>query len=223
MQKISAIHDGTPQGWDCLYLALHVSTRVGTALQVLITDLDEQDQSPAQMTERIVTAGNAAGIAVQADALPEFSARAILEQSGDSSALLIPSGLSRQPDLLPGLTSVPVCPVWLVPRLVEIRRLAALLEPTADQAARNYATTLSQRLGAALLFLAENTYPLAEQEFPQAGLDSFSPEALARQVELERLDLLVFPFTLLQLCLDCASSLSCLMALCPLESANALN
>lgn len=223
MQRITAIHDGTLQGWDCLYLALHISARLGTDLQVLTSGMNEQGHSPAQMTERIVTAGNAAGIAVQAEALPELTTGAVLEQAGDVSALLIPAGLLSQPDLLPGLATSPGCPVWVVPQLVEIRRLAALLEPAADQAARNYASALSQRLGAGLLFLAESTHPLVETEFPLSRLTSFSPEALGRLVELEHLDLLIFPFSLLQLCMNCAPSLSCLMAVCPPQDGNALN
>jgi hypothetical protein len=223
MQKIAAIYDGTPEGRDSLYLSLHAAARLGARLLVLLPAVREPDQSPAEWSEKIHTAGGAAGIQVETREMSGLTAPAILEQAQDISTLLLPVSLLENPELLPELALSLGCPVWVVPRLMEIRQLAGLLQTPEEPEVSRYATALAQRLESPLLFFTTGEANPKDGGAPRKTLPELSPAMLAQQVELEHIDLLIFAEAQAPLLQSCASLLTCLMVLCPPRQAAMLN
>jgi hypothetical protein len=225
MQIIAAIHDGSSQGWETVYLAIHLAARLGASLLVLELPSGESGSSASEQSEKIHTAAHAAGLQADTQAIAGPSLAEIIEKTGESYVLMLPKGLAVQDNLLVELAGGLTCPIWVITYKYEIRRLGAWLDPDGKGPALGCSSALSRRLEQPLVLFAEH---FTETSAPDAAvlvraLGEITPEQLAEQASHEHIDLLSFgapQFSFFQQCLEI---MDCVLALCPPEQAQALN
>jgi hypothetical protein len=227
MQKIAAIHDGSPQGWETIYLAFHVAVRLGMPLLVLTLPGDEKQQSPAEQIEKIHTGGRAAGLSVETFAIERVTAEAVLEHGRDLYTLLAPKDLAMPQ--VQALAGALACPIWVVTGKYEIRRLGLCHPVPSEDFAARYARALAQRLDQPLVFLTSGAGEAALEEAQiHAGitwehLPEISVRAIEEQVDLQHIDVMIFGSGDASLFAGCAHALTCIVVLCPHQGSKPLN
>jgi nucleotide-binding universal stress UspA family protein len=225
MQKIAAIHDGNTQGWETVYLAIHVAARMGASLLVLTLVGGEAEASSSGQAEKILTGARAAGLSAETSVLEQLSPEAILQKAGEPYMLMLPKDLARGDGLLEQLSAKIACPIWVVTAKYEIRQLGAWLERPDQGTAVRYATALARRLGQPLVLFAElqPETPPAESDIVIRTVGEISGEELAEQVSREQIDMLIFGAQQVPIFEKCMEMLDCILALCPPEQADVLN
>jgi hypothetical protein len=225
MQKIAAIHDGNTQGWETVYLAIHVAARMGTSLLVLTLAEGETTGSTSGQAEKIHTGARAAGLSAETAVLEQITPDEILQKAGEPYILMLPKNLARGEGLLLELSRRIACPIWVVTAKYEIRQLGVWFEAPDEGSSVRYATTLARRLGQPLVLLAGQLTddPPAEADIIFRALEGISPEELADRVSRERIDMLVFGARQVPVFEKCMEMLDCILALSPPEQADVLN
>lgn len=225
MQKIAVIHDGNTQGWETVYLAIHVAARMGASLLVLTLADGEAEGSASGQAEKIHTGARAAGLSAEIGVLGQLTPEEILQKAGEPYVLMLPKDLARAEGLLVELSAKIACPIWVVTAKYEIRQLGAWFEPPDQGPVVRYATTLARRLGQPLVLFAERPpdTPLAEADIVIRAVGEISEEELVEQVSRERIDMLVFGAQQVPVFEKCMEMLDCILALCPPEQAAVLN
>jgi hypothetical protein len=221
MQKIAAIHDGGAQGWETLYLAIHLAARLGSPLLVLALPGGDDEPAPSLRAEKIRTGAAAAGIPVEILPVPHLGAGALLDLAGDLFTLLLPKDLVSEPGRLPALVEALCCPIWAVTERCEIRRLATLEVSTREPASSRYAPLLAQRLGQPLLIFRDGQDPVFDspaEALKWERLEERSVLVMQQQVHLRAIDVLIFPGRDASFLEACAPALSCVLVLCPQNS-----
>jgi len=224
MQTVVAIHDGTSQGWETAYLAFHVAARLVTSLLILSLPVDQEGYSLSEQSEKILTGGRAAGLTVETRGIEGMTAEHISRQAPDIYALLVPKNLPTDENLLIDLTRKLSCPIWLVGRKYEIRQLGVWLQAATQTLASRHTTAMARRLGQRVVyFTAHSQAPDSlDPEVIWKPVEDASPQALAKQVEIMHVDMLIFDSEATLLFQKCKSLLDCVLALYPPERAASL-
>jgi hypothetical protein len=153
MQRFTLIHDGSSQGWQTAYLAFDVAARLGASLQALLLDSTDPELV-TQNAMQLQTAGRAAGVTLETQIVPDFSAEIVVRSVGAINGLFWPWHLlldGEAPRLLEALS----CPLWIVADELKTRQMAVLVDNlTSDEDLIAYAVIMSQRMSATLTGLA---------------------------------------------------------------------
>ena len=195
-QRFALVHDGSNQGWQAAYLAIHVAARLGAPLQVWLTDSSTDTEALAQRAAQLEIGGRAAGVTLETQIVRDFSLRTFAHWDITSlNGMFFPHRLLAGDDAAARLLGGLSCPVWIVANEPKTLTMAVLVDdPIGDRELILYAALMSQRMSEAITGLAVNTMPLekleAAAELAWFSLHDFSSPAILSALEQLHVDLL---------------------------------
>ena len=201
MQKFALIHDGTVQGWQATYQAFHVANRLGAPLQVLIVDPDQDKAKLAQRAAQVEVGGRAAGVAMETHLLTDFSMDALKESITAIDGLFLPQRLTPDGETVASYLDAFSCPLWIVSKESEIKKIAVLVNDLAeDTPLISYTKTLSHRLQQSLTVILlkdklQSDPAIDLQDLQRLELSTLSQTTINQELEKLHIGLLFISAT----------------------------
>lgn len=230
IQQITAIHDGSTQGWHTAYVAFNMAARLSASLLVISLADGEADAGLVEQIARIEIGARAAGLSFETVTVHSVSVDAIVARAEGTHTLLLPRDLLNAESLALALVEALSCPVWLIPGELEIRRLGIILnDPGGEEYALQYASALAYRWNQPLICLARKPGPVAlsqdskRVEFIWSLLDDLSAAAIEQEIGRKQLDMLVFTISQAWLVSELAGQTASVLVLCPKGAVHAFN
>jgi hypothetical protein len=221
-QRLTVIHDGSGQGWQAVYVAFHVAARLHASLLAISLANSNNRESSAERILKMGVGARAAGLTLRTGTIHELTVEAIEAQARGSGALLLPKDLFRAAGLVPALVEALACPVWLISREHEIRRLGVVLNgPASAGGALHYASTLAFRWNQPLICLTSEAglskYPrtIKSVDLKWKVLGDLSAPAIQQQVSEKHIDLVLFNTSQTLLSHEFARATTASLVLCP--------
>ena len=191
MQRFTLLHDGSKQGWQAAYLALHVAAQLGSPLLVLLTDLAPDPEVLIQRATQVEVGGRAAGVTIKTRQVADFSVDVVLQYATNSDGLFVPQRL------IPGWkTALQYLeafsrPLWVVSRESEMHKMAVLVDDlAADETLVNYTVTLSRRLQQSLtgLILDSESISISKSDAPNDWVSLHSINSVEINTALQQIE-----------------------------------
>jgi len=158
MQRFTLLHDGSVQGWQATYLAFHVAARLGSPLQVLHIDPNNDDHALHQRSMHVKTGGNAAGVVVENHLVSDFSLNTLKEHITAIDGFFLPQHLIADRESVSLYLDAFSRPLWAASVDAKLDEMALLVHnPIQNADLIVYAKTLSQRLQQSVIaFIVED-------------------------------------------------------------------
>lgn len=197
MQRFTLLHDGSVQGWQATYLALHVAVRLGAPLQVLHVDPNINSKTLQQRVAHVETGSHAAGVAIETHLLADLSIDTLKKHVTAIDGFFLPRRLLTDEEAVSRFLKAFSCPLWIVSTESKYGGMAVLVrDPVSNMPMISYARTLSHRLQQSLTGL------IADEDFESIlgpdlsglrwmSLPNISPANIAHALEQLHTDLLV--------------------------------
>jgi hypothetical protein len=217
MQKFTLLHDGSDQGWQATYLALHIAARLGAPLQVLHMDLGNDTGTLNQRVAQVEISGHAAGVIIETGFLPDLSMDTLGKIVAARDGFFLPRRLISDGDIVSQFLDAYSCPLWIASQEPEIHRMAVLVnDPAEDTQLIEFTRSLSNRLGQSLTgLIQEEKYKSGlmhgSPDLKWLALPEISPGAITSVLERLDADLLVLSAANVHL----AGNLPCNCIICP--------
>jgi hypothetical protein len=162
MQRFALVHDGSAQGWQTAYLAIHVAARLGALLQVWLADTNADIESLAQRAAQLEIGGRSAGVSLTTQVVQGISLKTLAERDLASiNGVFFPYHLLPEDDSVINLLDKMSCPVWIVADEPKTHTMAILVDDyVGDQQFILYATLMSQRMNESITGLLVGAPPL---------------------------------------------------------------
>jgi hypothetical protein len=204
MQRFTLLHDGSAQGWQAAYLAFHIAARLGASLLALLIDSTTDEKDLMQRAKQVEVGGRAAGVAIKARAITDFSADIMAEDVAQSDGLFVPRRLTPDERTVLRFLEVLSSPLWIVSKESQMRKMAVLVNDlTVNGALINYTTSLSRRTQQSLNgFIRANELASAQNtdaSIVWTPLPDFSPTELKTAFNRLDVNLLFIPVSSIDL------------------------
>jgi len=205
MHRFTLLHDGSDQGWQATYLALHVATQLGAPLHVLHIDPLNQQSALAQRAAQVETGGHAAGVSIATDFLADYSKETLARYPTKMDGCFLPRALVPDPESASLFLEAFHCPLWIVSVAAKNDAMTVLVDdPVADahliSESKTFANRLHQTLTGFILdakvesMVASESSNLKWMSFPE-----FSAEGITAALNQLQADLLFTSITNLTL------------------------
>jgi hypothetical protein len=204
MQRFTLLHDGSNHGWQAVYLAFHLSARLGAPLLVLLVDSAIDREMIVQRTNQVEVGGRAAGVVIGTRLVTDFSVKVVAENAAGSDGLFAPRQLIQDGKHAARFLEALSCPLWIVSKESEMRNMAVMVnKAAADKGLIDYTATLSHRLQESLIGLArENAVATMRDLYAHLSwhpLHDFSPAKIAATLDELDNDILFLPVSVISL------------------------
>lgn len=147
MQRFTLIHDGSDQGWQTAYLALHIAARLGAVLLALIIDTTSDWKKLAYRATQVEVGGRAAQVPVGTRVVADFSLDVLTENAAGSNGLFVPRRFVPDGETATRFLEALSCPLWIVSQNAEAREMAVLVDDfAANESLIHYTATLAHRI-----------------------------------------------------------------------------
>ena len=170
MQRFTLIHDGSNQGWQATYLALHFAAQLGAPLLVLLFDPTANKHVLKQRATQVEVGARAAGVAIETRLLKDFSVDVVAGNTADGDGLFVPRRLVPDGETATRFLEALSRPVWIVSKDTEDHKMAVLLsDPQREDELLRYTIMLSRRMQQSLTgVVQEGQFDQSSEE--EAGL-----------------------------------------------------
>ncbi len=180
MQRFTLLHDSSRYGWQAAYLAFHLSARLGAPLLVLLVEPAIDRELIAQRATQVEVGGRAAGLEIKTGLVQSFSVEAVADHAAVSNGLIVPRQLVQDELLLARFLDTLSCPLWVVTKESEMRKMAVLASNvTTEDSLVTQAASLANRLQVPLVGLArQETFAALTQRYRAISwhrIPDFSP------------------------------------------------
>ena len=208
MHRFTLLHDGSDQGWQATYLALHVATHLGAPLHVLHIDPSNQQNALAQRAAQVETGGHAAEVSITTDFLADYSKETLTRYSTNVDGFFLPRPLIPDAESASLFLEAFRCPLWTVSVEAKYNTMTVLvgdpaLETHLIAESKTYANRLHQTLTGFILDAKVEAMVASESSnLKWMSFSEFNKEKLTQALGQLQADLLFTSITNFKLTAD---------------------